>query len=578
MLYLAIPAHNEAATIGVLLWRLRTVLAEFPREYEAVVYDDASTDSTLDIIESYTSVMPLTVLRGERRVGYAGAVDALARHVSRQTRYPRRDAMLLMQGDFTDPPALVPEFVKRFEGGADIVVGERASKSLRSAPVSVRRLLRATPWLLRFFVGVEGVRDLTSSYRLVRISVLRDLLRAVGDAPLSVGDSTTANAELLLRLVPHARRVEAVEIEPTWDVRLRETRVVAMSDSLALFRWGWRARGRRAVPSTLPESFNDAPRTARGARNDRDGRDARVDSRIDITDTSASSLDSSRQPGRDRTSRNNKNTRPIRGGERIVDRTAERANDQAIARSTARDGVRNSVSDSVREQSRDVARDSALEVYPSNADAGKVAPNAERPAHRKRSRGRRGDRSENSSALASDNESDVAKTELRIVRDENPDHEDASVSDVATASTTREDGVLSPALDDAVIDAESSLDDPRRLRPARKKRRRGGGRLSAGDNVAREVDDGIDQSSEDSAESDTGDQELSGTDSIDADDSNDTNASATEGRARRRGRRGRRGGSRRGRQRSEGGTEGEGGETSYSPPPEAQSPPSGGDN
>src|SRR5262249_5355007 len=46
VLYLAIPAHNEAATIGVLLWRLRSVLAEFPREYEVVVYDDASTDST----------------------------------------------------------------------------------------------------------------------------------------------------------------------------------------------------------------------------------------------------------------------------------------------------------------------------------------------------------------------------------------------------------------------------------------------------------------------------------------------------------------------------------------------------
>ena len=99
MLYLAIPAHNEAATIGVLLWRLRTVLAEFPREYEAVVYDDASSDSTSEILENYAKVMPLTVLRGDRQVGYAAAVDALVRHVARDTRYPRRDAMLLLQGD-----------------------------------------------------------------------------------------------------------------------------------------------------------------------------------------------------------------------------------------------------------------------------------------------------------------------------------------------------------------------------------------------------------------------------------------------------------------------------------------------
>ena len=51
MLYLAIPARNEVATIGVLLWRLRTVLAEFPREYEVVVYDDASNDDTAAVAE-----------------------------------------------------------------------------------------------------------------------------------------------------------------------------------------------------------------------------------------------------------------------------------------------------------------------------------------------------------------------------------------------------------------------------------------------------------------------------------------------------------------------------------------------
>lgn len=138
MLYLAIPAHNEVATIGVLLWRLRTVLAEFPREYEVVVYDDASTDETAEVAEQYAHAMPVTVLRGAKAVGYAGSVDALARFIAGHTRYPRRDAMLLMQADFTDPPGIVPEFARRFEGGADLVVGERTA--VVDAPVAVRRL------------------------------------------------------------------------------------------------------------------------------------------------------------------------------------------------------------------------------------------------------------------------------------------------------------------------------------------------------------------------------------------------------------------------------------------------------
>jgi hypothetical protein len=37
------------------------------------------------------------------------------------------DAMLLSQADFTHQPEHIPELVRRFEGGADIVVGERTT-------------------------------------------------------------------------------------------------------------------------------------------------------------------------------------------------------------------------------------------------------------------------------------------------------------------------------------------------------------------------------------------------------------------------------------------------------------------
>ncbi len=263
VLYLAIPAHNEVATIGVLLWRLRSVLAEFPREYEVVVYDDASSDETADVAEQYVQSMPVTVLRGTKSVGYAGAVDALIRHVSGHTRYPRRDAMLLLQGDFTDPPGIVPEFARRFEGGADLVIGERTA--VVDAPSPVRRLFTAAGWALRPFVRVDGVRDLTGSMRLIRVSVLRDALRNAGDTSICEGDSWTANADLLLRLVPHARRVESVPMEPTYGVRMRDSRRVIMRDALAALRWGWRARGRRAAPTSAPEStVEPAPRNARG--------------------------------------------------------------------------------------------------------------------------------------------------------------------------------------------------------------------------------------------------------------------------------------------------------------------------
>ena len=244
MLYVCIPVYNEAPTIGVLLWRIRKVFQEYSREYEILVHDGGSTDGTVETLQPYTKVLPLTVLGGHRRLGYAGSVSALCQAVVKRTRYPRRDAMILMQGDFTDRPEHLPELVKRFEGGADLVVGERPHGAFAKGPA--RTLRRIAPWVLRPFVSVPGVADPFSSFRLVRIAVVRDLLRQLGDVPPVTRDGWAGNVELLLGLSRHARRVETVELTPRWDLRPRETRVRPWTDAVALYRFG-RAARREAV-------------------------------------------------------------------------------------------------------------------------------------------------------------------------------------------------------------------------------------------------------------------------------------------------------------------------------------------
>ena len=42
MIYVCIPSHNEAPTVGLLLWKIRQVFASFPREYQLLVLDDLS--------------------------------------------------------------------------------------------------------------------------------------------------------------------------------------------------------------------------------------------------------------------------------------------------------------------------------------------------------------------------------------------------------------------------------------------------------------------------------------------------------------------------------------------------------
>jgi glycosyltransferase involved in cell wall biosynthesis len=235
VLYICIPAYNEAPTVGLLLWRLRSVMQDFAREYEIIVYNDGSTDATADTLKSYTEVLPLTVLGGPEHLGYGRALDALARAVSSRTRYPRRDGMITMQADFTDRPEDLPELIKRFEGGADVVVGERQVSP--SWPAGARLLHRMAPFVTRPFVSVDSINDPFGTLRVYRISVLRDMLKDVpGDESLVRTDGWAANVEMLLRARKHARRIEASTFSPRYELRPRETRVRPWRGALSLYK------------------------------------------------------------------------------------------------------------------------------------------------------------------------------------------------------------------------------------------------------------------------------------------------------------------------------------------------------
>ena len=247
MLYICIPAYNEAPTVGLLLWRLRSVMQEFAREYEILVYNDGSTDGTAETLKSYTEVLPLTVLGGSRHQGYGHALDALARAVAKRTRYPRRDGMLTMQADFTDRPEDLPELIKRFEGGADIVVAEREVSD--SWPAPARMLRRVAPFITRAFLDIPNLKDPFGTLRVYRISVLRDLLKATGDEPIVRSDGWSANVEFLVRSSRFARRIESFNFSPRYELRPRATRVRPWKGALALYRSVRALRAAQAVPS-----------------------------------------------------------------------------------------------------------------------------------------------------------------------------------------------------------------------------------------------------------------------------------------------------------------------------------------
>jgi len=92
------------------------------------------------------------------------------------------------------------------------------------------------------------VADPFASFRLIRISVIRDLIKQGGDAPIVSGLGWAANVDLLSRAIPSARRVETVSLEQRFDIRPRPSRIRPFADAVNLYRFAWATRGRRITP------------------------------------------------------------------------------------------------------------------------------------------------------------------------------------------------------------------------------------------------------------------------------------------------------------------------------------------
>ena len=255
MIYVCIPSHNEAQTVGLLLWKIRQVFTAFPREYQLVVADDGSTDATSEVLSPYARVLPLTVVTHPRREGYAATVEELLRLAVERTDRPKRDCAIVMHADFAHDAGALPDLVRRIESGADLVVAEG---SLAGEPSRSRRLLRRwAPLLLRGRVRVPGVYDLVSGFAAFRLVTLRNALRAEPERLLRT-EGWAANAELLARTARHARRIESVTVTERHDLRQRESRI----DPWLAARDLWRSRGRLDVPQIPPTPAPPAPEAA----------------------------------------------------------------------------------------------------------------------------------------------------------------------------------------------------------------------------------------------------------------------------------------------------------------------------
>lgn len=156
---LVVPMYYEEKVVNECYKRLTEVLQKIENyDYEIIFINDGSKDKTLELLEEIAEKDDkVKILSFARNFGHQCAVTAGLKHVS-------GDAIVIIDADLQDPPELIPDMLKLWEEGNQVIYGKRKTRDGESA----FKLLTAKMFYktLNALSDVEIPKD-TGDFRLV---------------------------------------------------------------------------------------------------------------------------------------------------------------------------------------------------------------------------------------------------------------------------------------------------------------------------------------------------------------------------------------------------------------------------
>lgn len=164
LLSIVIPIYNEAEVLPLLMQRLGTVLNTIDCDCEVLFVNDGSTDSTDRILADVArDDRRVRVLGFSRNFGHQAAITA-------GLDFVEGDAAVIMDADLQDPPELIPEMVRLFLRGYDVVSAQRQARP--GDGIWKRWTAAGFYWFMRRFVDPRLPSEVGDFRLLSRTAIL----------------------------------------------------------------------------------------------------------------------------------------------------------------------------------------------------------------------------------------------------------------------------------------------------------------------------------------------------------------------------------------------------------------------
>lgn len=171
LITLVIPALNEEENLPLLKEELLRVTDQLPHDFEFIVVDNASTDRTGEIAKEFCGQdARWKYIRFARNFKVEMSITA-------GYHFASGDAIIVLYSDLQDPPDVIPEFIRKWQEGFDVVYGVRV---VRSGDPKWRNLAAKLGYRLIAKLSDVWIPTDTGDFRLISRQV-RDALEHVGE-------------------------------------------------------------------------------------------------------------------------------------------------------------------------------------------------------------------------------------------------------------------------------------------------------------------------------------------------------------------------------------------------------------
>ncbi len=167
LLSVVIPTYNEQENVPQMYARLSGALDELGIDWEVIFSVDPCTDRTEDlIVQLCHEDARVKMLRFSRRFGQPMATIA-------GMEAARGDAVVVVDCDLQDPPELIPELVRRWQEGYDVVYAQRRTRAGETLP---KRIVSAVGYRLIKRIADVEIPPNTGDFRLMSRRVVDNVV------------------------------------------------------------------------------------------------------------------------------------------------------------------------------------------------------------------------------------------------------------------------------------------------------------------------------------------------------------------------------------------------------------------